>query len=97
MSEFNLLVPTYVLLDKTVAVLLFFLRLNPAGIKLWLSSVSVHLPSVLPVEMAIFWLWQWMQLVQGKHVGAGRFLENESLIHLIFHSVLKETIASAYS
>lgn len=38
-----------------------------------------------------------MQLVQGKHVGAGRFLENESLIHLIFHSVLKETIASAYS
>lgn len=53
--------------------ILFFLRLNPAGIKFWLSGLSRHLPSVLPVEMAIFWLLLWMQLVQGEHVGVGEF------------------------
>lgn len=69
--------------------LLFFLRLNPAGIKLWLSGLSRHLPSVLPVEMAIFWLLLWMQLVQGEHVGVWRVSNNESLTNLAFHSVLK--------
>lgn len=78
-----------ILFPFCIKLFLLFLRLNLAGIKFWLSGVSRLLPSVLPVEMAIFWLLLWMQLVQGEHVGVWRFSNKESLTNLAFHSVLK--------